>query len=80
MQTINLLRALKKAGYTANLVDDKRKQYLCTTATRKLEWYDQDGTAICVHSSRLEDRDNLMTDDFPGYFCTTIRDAVKSLT
>lgn len=76
VSTKRLISALEKAGYR---VEHKLGFYTCKSNTRKLRWFDQEGTAKCINSQKLEERNQSEIDYFPGWFCHSIKDAINSM-
>ena len=83
MQTKSLIRALEKAGFIVTSSPGRStisRDYYCEGKTHKAHWWDQEGYIVCVQVQRKNEHNDSQTDYFPGYFATTIKQVIQSLT
>jgi hypothetical protein len=78
MKNTSIINRFKKAGYTVSTSDNGNKFEVVSNDSKRIcSWYDQSGSAICVHVQRTSEQSDPHTDYFPGYFCDTIKQAVN---
>lgn len=78
MQTKTLISRLTKAGASIESDPNHSSRYVATSAYGTVIWFDQDGSAIAVHTpSRHTDA---MTDCFCDRFHHTVKSAVSVIT
>ena len=90
MKTENLIKRLKREGF--KVVDlsreikdfitgetSLRKEYSVKGGKYGVHWYDQDGEAICVQVKRNNDRNDIQSDYFAGWFADTIKEVIADL-
>lgn len=53
--------------------------YICIGRKYRLEWTDDKGEADCVHLCPIGEQRDISRDYFPGYFCHTIKSAIRGL-
>lgn len=75
----SLVKALNKAGHVVVSSDWNTTHHYVKSPTRIVSWYSQGDRAICVNSRRHDDEHDSQNDYSAGYFCDTIKCAVKSL-
>lgn len=77
MKNKSLVRALEKEGLK---VEKDGPARLCAIkGTKIVSWVDQEGKAINIHCTRLNDGRDSQTDYFPGYYVKTIKRVIKHL-
>jgi len=90
VQNKNLISAIQKAGVAVEEVKDSYKdglnqvreylRYKAIAGQKIVTWSLQNGKAVCVHCTTLNDGRDVMTDYFPGHFGRSIKDVVNYLT
>ncbi len=89
MKITNLVKALEKSGLTVEKKVLHKFQdgsfnhlYICRSNKRRAEWHEQShdkGEIQSVYICAINDKDDLMSDYFPGTFYDTIKSVVNAL-
>jgi hypothetical protein len=83
MNVSRLIKALQKAGLEVKKIEGYERRFECKNSTHILDFHESNhcpDEAQCVHVQKINDLPNMYSDYFPGYFCKTIKQAVKSMT
>lgn len=76
MKTASVLKAIKKAGFTP--VQDGN-QFMAVGEKYHISFFDQNGSAVCLHACRNNEKSDSMTDYHAGFFPKTISFAIECL-
>ena len=90
MKITNVVKSLEKLGLTVKKeISHNFKDgictyfYVCYSRENRAEWYEQshdNGEIISVYICGINQRDDLMTDYFPGSFYQTIKSIVQRMS
>ena len=73
MKTTNAIKKLEKAGAA---IETQGRKYYAYIKKDVIEFWDQDGSAMCIRVRRANEHDDLHTDYHAGVWCDNITRAI----